>query len=272
MSDALRERRDQTPRWGSRLPHHASGIDRAVGSGHHPPQPHPLIRTALVPVLLLGLLVSCSETYTEVSEGRRGSAAAASPPTRPEQTETTAKESAKERRPDYETVVVRIRLVRRTDDPATDEFFEVAERTLEDQRGWQRAGFDIRVVRAAKFRVVLAEGPVVDRLCHPYTTRSTYSCQNGPVVALNADRWRMATPQWTGSLPGYRRMLVNHEVGHLLGQHHPHVQCPQPGHDAPIMAQQSTELNGCLPNPWPLPHEIKRAAKHDLPLAPPFED
>jgi hypothetical protein len=220
----------------------------------------------------LGLLVSCSETSTEVGEDRRDSATATPPPpTRPEGADITPKETAKEKRPEDE-VVVRIRLVRRTDDPATDDFFDVAERTLEDQRGWQRAGFDIRILPAANFRVVLAEGPVVDRLCHPYTTRSTYSCQNGPVVALNADRWRTATPQWTGSLPGYRRMLVNHEVGHLLGQHHPEVQCPQPGHEAPIMAQQSTELNGCLPNPWPLPHEIKRAAKHELPLAPPFED
>jgi hypothetical protein len=35
------------------------------------------------------------------------------------------------------------------------------------------------------------------------------------------------------------------------------------------MSQQSTELDGCLPNPWPLPGEVARAAQHDLPLAPP---
>ena len=37
------------------------------------------------------------------------------------------------------------------------------------------------------------------------------------------------------------------------------------------MSQQSTELRGCVPNPWPLDWEIERAARHDLPLAPPFE-
>jgi hypothetical protein len=37
------------------------------------------------------------------------------------------------------------------------------------------------------------------------------------------------------------------------------------------MSQQSTELNGCLPNPWPLPDEIARAARHDQPLAPGYE-
>lgn len=161
-------------------------------------------------------------------------------------------------------------LVRKVGDAATKDFEEVAEATLSDPRGWERAGFDLVRRKRTRFRVVLAEGDVVDRLCLPYETYGAYSCQNGPVVALNADRWRTATPKWTGTLAGYRKMLVNHEFGHLLGQHHPEVQCPKAGREAPIMAQQSTELNGCLPNPWPLPHEVRRAARHDLPLAPPY--
>jgi hypothetical protein len=92
------------------------------------------------------------------------------------------------------------------------------------------------------------------------------------VLLLNADRWRTATPEWTGDLATYRQMLVNHEVGHLLGQHHPAPpQCPHPGVPARVMSQQSTELNGCRPNPWPLAQEVARAARHDLPLAPPYE-
>ena len=34
------------------------------------------------------------------------------------------------------------------------------------------------------------------------------------------------------------------------------------------MSQQSTELDGCLPNPWPLDWEVALAARHDQPLAP----
>ena len=166
---------------------------------------------------------------------------------------------------------MRYMIVRRTNDAATKDFAAIVARTLEDPRGWQRADFELARKPRAKYKVVLAEGAVVDELCLPYETYGTYSCQNGPVVALNADRWRYATPQWTGTLARYKRMLVNHEFGHLLGQHHPDVQCPEPGRKAPVMAQQSTELNGCLPNPWPLEHEVRRAATHKLPLAPPYD-
>jgi hypothetical protein len=165
---------------------------------------------------------------------------------------------------------VRYRTERHTRDAATAGFTRVVEATLTDPRGWQRG--DVRMVHddRAPYLIVLAEPDEVQRLCQPYDVFRTYSCQNGPVVALNAERWRHATPKWTGSLAAYRQMLVNHEVGHLLGLHHPQPpQCPAPGTSAPVMAQQSTELNGCRPNPWPLPAEVRLLARHDLPLAPP---
>jgi hypothetical protein len=168
-------------------------------------------------------------------------------------------------------VTVRYRVEVRTRDAATRDAARVIEQTLADPRGWERAGFELVRDDAAStpFVLVLAEAAEVDRLCLPYDTFGTYSCQNGPVVALNADRWRAATPQWTGDLATYRQMLVNHEVGHLLGQRHPPApQCPEPGRPAQVMAQQSTELKGCLPNPWPLPQEVELAARHEQPLAP----
>ena len=169
-------------------------------------------------------------------------------------------------------VDVPVRLVRAVDDVATAEFAPFAAAVLSDPRGWRRAGFQIRVAENAPYTVVLAEGPEVDRLCLPYDTGGEYSCQNGAVVALNADRWRSATETWPGSLADYRTMLINHEVGHLLGQHHPTQRCPRPGRRAPVMAQQSSRLEGCLPNPWPLRWEIECAARHEEPLAPGYEE
>ena len=149
------------------------------------------------------------------------------------------------------------------------DFPAVVDSVLSDPRGWSRAGFVLQRRDDAPFLVVVAEGPEVDALCRPYDTGGRFSCQLGPVVAINADRWRVATPQWTGDLATYRQMLVNHEVGHLLGQKH--RRCQGAGRLAPVMEQQSTNLGACRPNPWPLDDEIELAARHDLPLAPPYE-
>lgn len=150
---------------------------------------------------------------------------------------------------------------------ATD-FAPFLAKVMGDPRGWKRARFDVREAVDAPYRVVLAEGDEVDELCRPYDTGGEFSCQNGPVVAINAERWQQGVPHWPGSLDGYRTMLLNHEMGHLLGQHH--RPCPGPGRTAPVMQQQSGSLKGCEANSWPLDDEIARAARHDLKLAPAY--
>lgn len=167
-------------------------------------------------------------------------------------------------------VVVELRLERRTTD-GTDGFEKLVRTTLTDPRGWQQAGFEIRFRDDAPNTVLVAEPAEVDATCLPYDTGGRWSCQIGPVVALNADRWREAAPTWPGSLDDYRRMLVNHEVGHLLGRHHARPGCEAPGQPAAVMYQQSSGVGDCLPNPWPLPWEIACAARHDEPVAPPYE-
>jgi len=49
-------------------------------------------------------------------------------------------------------------------------------------------------------------------------------------------------------------MVINHETGHWLGLGH--SQCPASGAPAPIMQQQSIDLQGCVINSWPLAGEL----------------
>lgn len=162
------------------------------------------------------------------------------------------------------TVLYRVEV--RVDDG--EDFAPTLAKVMADPRGWVRANFVVREDPAARYTVVLAEGAEVDELCEPYDTGGEFSCQNGPVVAINAERWRDGVAHWPGGLPSYRTMLLNHEMGHLLGQRH--RRCPAPGDPAPVMQQQSGSLDGCHANVWPLPGEIERAARHDLKLAPPY--
>lgn len=184
----------------------------------------------------------------------------------PTTTATTATTTATSSPP----VVIELRLERRTTE-GTDGFEDLVRSTLADPRGWTRAGFSFRFSDDAPYRVVVAEADEVDATCLPYDTGGRYSCQIGPTIALNADRWRGATETWTGTLDDYRRMLVNHEVGHLLGRHHARPACEEAVAAAAVMFQQSSGLDGCTPNPWPLDWEIACAARHDEPIAPGYE-
>ena len=172
------------------------------------------------------------------------------------------------------TVPIVYRIERHATDQATADFTAMVDVTLTDPRGWSKAGFRLEHREdpgaPAPYLIVLAEPDEAEALCRPYDVYRKYSCQLGPTVVINAERWRHATPEWTGDLAAYKQMLVNHEVGHLLGMKHPKPSCPVAGQPARVMSQQSTELNGCLPNPWPLADEIERVGRHDLPLAPPF--
>jgi hypothetical protein len=224
---------------------------------------------ALALVVALSGCGSGSETVTERPD--------AAPPTTAAEQVTTSTTGEPPPPPTTEVepeptlpVVIDIRLERWSQD-GTEGFEELVQETLTDPRGWEPAGFEFRFTEDGPYRVLVAEGSDVDATCAPYTTGGRFSCQIGPTVALNAERWREATPTWTGTLDDYRRMLVNHEVGHLIGRHHARPACAVPGEPAAVMWQQSAGLDGCEPNPWPLPWELACAARHDEPIAPPYE-
>ncbi|HEX6258071.1 MAG TPA: DUF3152 domain-containing protein [Candidatus Saccharimonadales bacterium] len=138
-----------------------------------------------------------------------------------------------------------------------DEFASLAQSTLNDPRGWSRLGATFkRVTGAADFTLVLATADKMTSFS-AMGCDATYSCQVGSFVIINETRWLNATPSWNkakGSLRDYRHMVVNHETGHWLG--HSHQSCRAPGSAAPVMQQQSIDLQGCAFNPWPLPFEL----------------
>jgi hypothetical protein len=133
-------------------------------------------------------------------------------------------------------------------------FATAAAETYADPRGWNRGGtvrFE-RVASGGDFTLWLAAAGQVATFGGACDAK--WSCRNGRNVVINEDRWLTGSPAWTGaggSLRDYRHMVVNHETGHWLGLGH--VNCAAPGSAATIMQQQSMDLQGCTPNPWPQP-------------------
>lgn len=125
---------------------------------------------------------------------------------------------------------------------------------LTDERGWVHDGAVqfVRTDAPADVTVVLASPALTDALCAPLRTGGEVSCANAGRAVLNAVRWAEGAEPFLaggGTLTGYHEYLVNHEVGHLLG--HGHASCPAPGAPAPVMVQQTLDLEGCAPNGWP---------------------
>jgi hypothetical protein len=129
---------------------------------------------------------------------------------------------------------------------------------LLDPKGWQKVDgvrfVNVTPAQAAKgahvdVRVTLASPGLTDKLCAPMRTLSQVSCWNGERSVLNFRRWALGDDSYGADVARYRIYQVNHEVGHGLG--HQHRVCAGKGERAPVMVQQTLDLGGC--KPWPYP-------------------
>ncbi len=137
------------------------------------------------------------------------------------------------------------------------EFKQIAAETFNNPSGWARLGVSfVPVDSGGDFTLWLAQDSEVPSFS-PNGCDSTYSCAVGSDVIINQTRWQNGSDSWNtagSSLYDYRRMVLNHETGHWLG--HGHRYCSGAGQLAPVMQQQSMDMQGCSPNPWPLTHEL----------------
>jgi len=151
-------------------------------------------------------------------------------------------------------------------------FAKTVRGTLADPRGWSAGGErSFRRVggrQAYDFTLYLVTPRTRDELCQDIPDGYT-SCRNGDKVVLNVARWVKGVPGYPAPLSVYRQYMVNHEVGHRLGNGH--ERCPGEGEPAPVMQQQTLGLHGCTPNPWPY-HDGERyrgaSGVYDDPMPP----
>ncbi len=137
-----------------------------------------------------------------------------------------------------------------------NEFSTDVGQTLNDARGWTRIGINFKqVASGGTLHVVLIQASLLPGISSACT--ADWSCTIGNTTYINDDRWANASDAWNaagGSLRDYRNMVINHETGHWLGHGHEH--CSGAGQLAPVMQQQSIDLEGCKFNPWPLDSEL----------------
>jgi hypothetical protein len=138
-------------------------------------------------------------------------------------------------------------------------FARAVEATLADPRSWgnggrmsfQRIGAAGAAASQYDFKVTLISPGNMEIYCPGVQTGGYTSCRYGERAVINLARWSTAVPDYQGDIATYRQYVVNHEVGHALGNGH--QKCPGPGAVAPVMQQQTLGLNGCVKNAWPYP-------------------
>jgi hypothetical protein len=138
-------------------------------------------------------------------------------------------------------------------------FASAVQTTLGDARSWgnggrmsfQRVGVAQGAAGQFDFRVSLVSPGNMETYCPGVGTGGYTSCRYGDRAVINLARWATAVPDYKGDIATYRLYVINHEVGHALGNGH--QPCPGPGQVAPVMQQQTLGLDGCLKNAWPYP-------------------
>ena len=139
------------------------------------------------------------------------------------------------------------------------EFAAAVEATLGDPRSWgnggrmsfQRVGAAEAAASQYDFKVTLVSPGSMETYCPGVGTGGYTSCRYGERAVINLARWATAVPDYQGDVATYRQYVVNHEVGHALGNGH--ESCPGAGQLAPVMQQQTLGLKGCTRNAWPYP-------------------
>lgn len=142
---------------------------------------------------------------------------------------------------------------------ALDNLKSLLKATYADPRGWNLDGKVAfkEVTSGCDYTVWLSSAsqmPSFGGVCD-----SMWNCRSGSNVIVNDTRWEQASDAWNaaraGSIDDYRAMIINHETGHWLGFAHRH--CTAAGQPAPVMEQQSIDLEGCTFNPWPTAPELQ---------------
>jgi hypothetical protein len=139
------------------------------------------------------------------------------------------------------------------------QFARAVEATLGDPRSWgnggrmsfQRVGIADAAAGQFDFKVSLVSPGNMEMYCPGVGTGGYTSCRYGDRAVINLARWATAVPDYEGDVATYRLYVVNHEVGHALGNGH--QDCPGAGQIAPVMQQQTLGLDGCVKNAWPYP-------------------
>jgi hypothetical protein len=125
--------------------------------------------------------------------------------------------------------------------------------TIDDKRGWKKLGYEFEYIPNTKrnidFIIYMSSNEKIIKECDLYNLSCSVTPDN--IIYLNYMNWKNNVKKTKLNTDQYRTMVVNHEVGHILGRSH--YEFGKPNTKAPLMSTQT--LLGCKnhkPNMYPL--------------------
>jgi hypothetical protein len=135
--------------------------------------------------------------------------------------------------------------------------------TLNDSKSWKRFGYNFVAIDPIKGLELRKEKKVQVNVFHIRLSLNNtivkecnlpgLSCADSSVniIFLNVDNWVFGTVQSGMDCTLYRKYVILHEIGHLLGRGH--KKCMKNKNDyCSIMYQQTISKGCCTPNVYPL--------------------
>lgn len=106
--------------------------------------------------------------------------------------------------------------------------------------------------RKRVFHIRMSTPETIGRECKLHSLSCADTAKS--VIYFNSNRWLYGSAESGLNLSDYRRYLIYHEIGHLLGRGH--YKCSRNKNDlCPVMYQQTISKGCCKPNVWPLEWE-----------------
>ena len=127
---------------------------------------------------------------------------------------------------------------------------DVVKTVLNERSGWRSKGY--RFSEAASYAspdftiTFWTDDHIVARFGRDF--RGLSVCENQRHIYINLQNWRSGANAGFADVRQYRRYVVNHEVGHVLGYGHVDARhhCRNGGR-ASVMSQQTKGQFGCTP-------------------------
>lgn len=135
-------------------------------------------------------------------------------------------------------------------------------KTLSDTRGWKKHGYIFHQLmpsvggmyrkdlakKQRTFHIRLSTNETIHKVCG-FKDLSCASMQNDKNMYMNAKLWIENSENARMHILDYRRYVINHEIGHLLGFYHDTCS-KNKDEECSIMYQQTISKGCCKPNPW----------------------